>query len=137
MKKYVLDASVILNFLLSEKVTVSREIAVLLRKAKSKKVTLCSSYLLPLEVGNGLRYGLADEKLADEVLEKFLNLPIEFYNFSAVHHARILRLSYGSKTSFYDASYHFLAMFLKGTFLTADAKYFRKAKQLENIELVD
>jgi len=136
MKKYVLDASVILNFLLGEKVTVSKKVVVLLRKAKLKKIKLCSSYLLPLEVGNGLRYSLIDEKLANEVLEKFLNLPIEFYNFSAIHHARILRLSYGSKTSFYDASYHFLAMFLKGTFFTADAKYFRKAEQLGNIELV-
>jgi len=136
MKKYVLDASVILNFLLGEKVTIGREVAVLLRKAKSKKVKLCSSYLLPLEVGNGLRYSLADGKLADEALEKFLNLPIEFYNFSAIHHARILRLSYESKTSFYDASYHFLAMFLKGTFFTTDAKYFRKTKELGNIKLV-
>jgi len=137
MKKYVLDASVILNFLLGENVTVGKEVTALLRKAKSKKIKLYSSCLLPLEVGNGLRYSLTDEKLADEALEKFLALPIEFCNFSAIHYARILRLSYESETSFYDASYHFLAMFLKGTFFTADAKYFRKAKRLRSIRLVN
>ena len=38
--------------------------------------------------------------------------------------------------TFYDASYHALALLLKGTFLTADKKYYEKAKGFGNIKLL-
>lgn len=40
------------------------------------------------------------------------------------------------KVSFYDASYHALAIDLKGTFLTADKNYFQKAKSFKHIKLL-
>lgn len=134
MKIYILDASVVLNFLLREDSLTEKKFINLLQKAKSKKIKLYSSYLLPLEVGNGLRYTLTDEELAQEALEKFLNLPIEFFVFKPLHYGKIIELSYQLKTSFYDTSYHFLAKLLKGTFLTADNQYFKKAQRLGNIE---
>lgn len=136
MKVFILDASVILTFLLGENSSIEKKVINLFKKVKAKKAVLYSNDLLPLEVGNGLRYCLSDKKLAQEVLEKFLNLPIEFFDFKPAHYLKILQLSYQLKTSFYDASYHFLAKLLKGTFLTADSQYFRKAKKLGNIELI-
>lgn len=136
MKKYVLDASIILTFLLGEKTTFHKKVSLLLKKTNSRKAKLYSSYLLPLEIGNGLRFSLKDEKLAEKALEKSLNLPIELIGFSLAQYNKILQLSFSCKTSFYDSSYHFLAMIRRAEFLTADKKYFQKAKQLGNIELL-
>lgn len=40
------------------------------------------------------------------------------------------------KTSFYDASYHALAIAKKGIFITADKKYYKKAKSFNHIKLL-
>lgn len=136
MKTYVLDASVVLTFLLGKTPSVEKNFIKILKQAKSGKVKLHSSYLLLLEVGNGLRYSLSDRVLADEVLQKLLNLPIEFFVFSPAHYSKILQLSYLFETSFYDTSYHFLAKLLRGVFLTCDTQYFKKAKKFGDVELL-
>ncbi len=136
MKKYILDASVILTFLLSEKADTVKKVTGLLRQTKDKKVKLYSSPLLPLEVTNGLRFSLIDEKQAGDILEIFLTLPIELQNLTDGHYLKALPLSYKLGTSVYDTSYHQLALSLGGTFVTADNKYFTKAKHLKAIELV-
>lgn len=41
-----------------------------------------------------------------------------------------------SKTAFYDATYHALAIRHNGTFITADAKYYNLAKSLKHIKLL-
>jgi len=134
MKIYVLDASVVLTFLLGENEMTKGKVTTLLRRVSKKKIKLYSSFLLPLEVGNGLRYTLKDQELADEVLKIFLALPIEYFAFRQTHCQKILQLSYTLRTSFYDTSYHFLAKLLKGTFVTCDAEYFKKAERLGNIK---
>lgn len=136
MKVYVLDASVVLTFLLGKNSSIKKEFIRVFNQVKKGRVKLYSSYLLPLEVGNGLRYSLGDEELAAGVLEKFLKLPIEFFVFSETHYTKILNLSYQLDTSFYDTSYHFLAKLLKGIFLTADKDYFEKAKRLGNMKVL-
>lgn len=136
MKTYILDASVILTFLLGENSAVKEKFPKILRQAQKGKVKLCSSYLLPLEIGNGLRYTLKDSFLSGEVLKKFIKLPIDFFVFSPLHYKKILQLSYLLETSFYDTSYHFLAKRLRGVFLTCDAQYYKKAKKLKNIEFL-
>lgn len=136
MKVYILDASVVLTFLLGKNSSLKNNFITILNQVKKGRVKLYSSYLLPLEVGNGLRYSLEDEKLAAEVLEKFLKLPIEFFVFSQIHYNKILNLSHQFATSFYDTSYHFLARLLKGVFLTADKDYFEKAKEFGSIRLL-
>ena len=136
MKIYVLDASVVLTFLLEKDSSLEKNFIKFLNQAKSGKVKFFSSYLLPLELGNGLRYSLKNEELAREVLEKFLKLPIEFFVFSEAHYLKILNLSYQFGTSFYDTSYHFLAKLLKGVFLTADKDYFKKARGFGCIKLL-
>ena len=136
MKNYILDASVILTFLLSKSSPAEKRFIEVLGQVKAGKAKLHSSHLLPLEVGNGLRYALSDKTLADEIFQKFSNLPIELSIFSSPQLTRTLQLSYLFGVSFYDASYHFLAKFLKGVFLTCDVKHFKKAKEFGYIELV-
>lgn len=136
MKIYILDASVVLSFLLDENLSIKKKLLTILKQAETGKLRLISFYLLPLEVGNGLRYSLADKKLAQEALEKFLNLPLDYFVFRPAHYSRILQLAYFSGTSFYDTAYHFLAQLLRGTFLTADAAYFKKARNLGSVKLL-
>lgn len=136
MNFYVLDASVVLTFLSEGRPLVAKKFSKILKEAKDGKAKLCSTCFLPLEIGNGLRFSLTDEDLAKEALEKFFNLPIDLVAFSSPQLAKIFELSYQLRTSFYDTSYHFLAQLRKGAFLTCDAKYFKKAKELGSIELL-
>ena len=136
MKNYVLDASVILTFLLGKTPVVEKKLTIFFKQVKNGKARFYSNYLLPLEVGNGLRYSLLNKNLAAEVFQKFLSLPVEYSDFSFPQLSKILQLSYLFQTSFYDTSYHFLAKQLNGVFLTCDDKYFRKAKKLGHIKLL-
>jgi len=136
MKIYVLDASVVLTFLLGKNQSLKNQFTKILKEVKNNKAKFYSSHLLPLEIGNGLRYSLANKVLADDIFQKFSNLPIEYSVFSPPQLAKIIQLSYLFETFVYDTSYHFLAKRLRGVFLTCDAKYFRKAEQLGNIKLL-
>jgi hypothetical protein len=69
-------------------------------------------------------------------LEKFSQLPIEFFSFKANHIKEILKLAYRFQTTVYDTAYHFLAKLLDGVFFTSDKDYFKKAKNLGSIVLV-
>lgn len=136
MKKTVIDASVILCFLLEEKQSLSTRIETLLKDAQKGKIEILSSFLLPLEVGNGLRFSLKDSLLSNEVFQRFLSLPIRYINLSKVQLRKALELSYEYRTTFYDTSYHVLAQIQNAQFLTCDNEYFEKAKELGSIELL-
>jgi len=136
MKKYVIDASLLLKFLLSENLKTEQLVNKFLILAKEKKILLYSSDLLVLEVTNGLRYSLRDVNLAEETLQKFLGLPINYFRFSPAQIGKILKLSYEYQTSVYDTSYHFLAKIIQGIFLTADSEYFKKARRFGDIQLI-
>jgi len=136
MKKYILDASVILTYLIGKNNIVRIEFNKILKSQKQNKAKFFSTHLLPKEIGNGLRYSISNQKLAKEILEKSLNLPVTYFELKPEHYQKILELSYKLQTSFYDTSYHFLAILLKATFLTCDKRYFQKAKQLKHITLL-
>lgn len=137
MKKiYVIDASVIIKYLLSaKKVTVSK-VRRILSLCKKQKVKLYSTELLFLEVANGLRFSLEDRKVVLDSYSKFLDLLIESFDFTPPQYYQVLRLCCELDTTVYDTSYHYLAMILEGTFLTSDEEYFKKASVLEHIELI-
>ena len=137
MKAVVLDASVILRFLLDENLKQKRKITRLLRQAKRKKIKIYSSPILPLEVGNGLRYSLKSVERAKMIYQKFLALPIEHQSFSPSHYFKIFSLAESIKTTVYDASYHFLAFLIDGVFWTADLEYYKRAKHLGKIVLIE
>ena len=133
--KYVLDASVILTFLLGNNPTVNHRFPVLLQKASHNALKLYSTSFLPFEIGNGLRYTLNDPPLAQLIFDRFTQLPITLINLSFAQQMTTLHLCYQLKTSFYDTSYHVLAQTLQATFITCDKKYYQKAKNLKSIRL--
>lgn len=136
MGKYVIDASVVLSYLLSEDKNIEKQVKNLLIKTQEEETELYSSKLLKLEVGNGLRFSLTDKNLAEKTYQSFLKLPIKYACISEVVYIKTLSVAFKYNTSFYDASYHLLAKTLKAQFLTCDKKYYKKAKSLGGIELV-
>lgn len=56
MTTYVLGAFAVLNFLLGQSALAERNFMTILKEGENKKAKLFSTHLLPLEIGNGLRY---------------------------------------------------------------------------------
>lgn len=137
MSKIVIDASVILGYLLQKNGKIVERTETLLKKFKKGEVEIHAPQLLFTEVANGLRFSLKDENSAASQFEKYAKLKINYPSFSEVQMKEIIKLSYKLRTTVYDTSYHFLAIMLNGTFLTCDKEYFVKAKHLGKIELVD
>lgn len=136
MKHVVIDASVVVRFLIKEDDTVARIFSEILRQTKKKKYALFSSPLLALEVGNGLRFSINDARLIEEGMRLFFRLPIGIIALSDVQVQKAVSLSYVCRTTVYDASYHVLAIARNATYLTADREYYTKAKHIGRIELV-
>lgn len=136
MKTVVIDASIILRFLLEDHPQITKTVSTLLRDAQKQKVVLISTSLLPLEVGNGLRFTLKVQSLADDIIGKFQKLPIEIISLTSVQIRKSLALSYVYSTTVYDTSYHVLALARNCIYMTADKQYFDRAKSLGSIEFV-
>ncbi len=136
MKIIVVDASVILRFLLEENVAIKKYVESMLRSAEKRKISLICAPLLPLEIANGLRFTLKDMTIAGEVFAQFSKLPIEIVPLTAVQVAKSLEISYSCRTTVYDASYHVLAIVRNGLYVTADREYADKAKRLGHIQLL-
>lgn len=135
MEIIVLDASAILNYLLVENDSAVKEIKSIIQKAKTKKIKIYASQLLPLEVGNALKNKLSLEKTA-KVLSQLKVLTINYQSFTSENIEEIVNTSYKFDTTVYDTSYHYLAKIYDGTFVTCDRAYFQKAKSWGNIKLI-
>ncbi|MEX2728964.1 MAG: type II toxin-antitoxin system VapC family toxin [Candidatus Sigynarchaeum springense] len=121
MKRYIIDASVIVKWYIEENDSDKAEIV---RTGFVKKeIELLCPNLLPFEVLNALRYsGLfnkRDLKTAGESLE---NYPFTYQAISGEHQARMLELAIDHEFSIYDAAYIALALKEKAILLTADDK---------------
>ena len=136
MNSYVVDASVIVGALFEESKTVLSYFTKIFDSKIGKKTIVYSSYLLPFEVANVCRFKLKESQLAKEIYEKFCQLPINYISLDTYQIRQALILAYETQTSVYDASYHLLAYFQGGTFLTCDKEYYQKVKQKGNIKLV-
>ncbi len=136
MNKYVVDASVLVSFLIGSNPAVKKEFTTLLKQVQQGHALFLSNYLLPLEVGNALRFSLQDSELAGKALSGFSVLPVRYLTYTYPQLQKILELSYQLKTTFYDTSYHVLAKLNSAEFITCDAKYFRKAGDYGNIRLL-
>lgn len=136
MKTVVVDASIILRFLLENHPQILETVSTLLRGAKNGNVVLLSTSLLALEVANGLRFTLKDQPLADEMFGKFQKLPIEIISLTPIQIRKSLSLSYTYSTTVYDTSYHVLALARNCTYVTADRQYYDRAKSLRKIECI-
>ena len=136
MTCYILDASIVVGFILGKEGIKSTTISKLLKDSRIGKVKLYSTVFLPFEVGNALRYSLPNAEIATETLKIFSNLPIELFDLTPSHYEEIMEMSYQTGTTFYDSAYHFLAKLINGIFLTADSQYFERAKELGSIQLI-
>jgi predicted nucleic acid-binding protein len=136
MKSFVIDASVVLAYLLVEKDGLVKQIKPYFRKADKKLIILMAPQLLKHEVGNGIRYSESGFLSASKAYYRFLQLPISYPATESVHFNKTLEFSYELQTTFYDTHYHYLAMYHKAIFLTCDNKYYKKAKSLGNIKLL-
>lgn len=135
MKTYVLDASIVLNYLFSESNQVKTLIEKIIKQAADKKISLLSTPLLSIEVANGLRFKLSDSTLAKQVISSFLSLPITLRKLTNTELLQSTESSYLYNTTIYDSTYHILAISHNATFLTCDQKYYNHAKKLGHIEL--
>jgi len=133
---YILDASVVVRYLLSSSEEVAKRLPLLLRGVKDSKFKLYSSFLLSLEVCNSLRFSLADKQKLETVLSKLFKLPIKYLKLTNAQLAEAASLSYDLGTTVYDTSYHVLAKAHNAIFLTCDGDYYKKAKDLGDIELI-
>lgn len=118
-KKYVVDSSFVLAFLLpSEK---SKHVDEIFTRYKEGEIKLISSHLLPFEVGNGLKTALLRKRLRVKevkiLLRAFLDLEIELEEIDT---EETFKLALSQNLTMYDAAYLFLATAKRIPLLTLD-----------------
>lgn len=136
MKRYIIDASVLLTAILGKNKKIATWVKGIFSEATNKKAELYSSSFLALEFANGIRFSLKDHTEAVSVYDKFVKLPLKLFSFNQEQIKEVLKLSYQLKTTVYDTSYHYLAKLLGGTFITCDKQYYQKARKLEDVLLL-
>src|SRR3990167_503138 len=136
MKKYVVDASVVLVGLLESRADLVEKVKNVFKSSAEVKVKLLSSQFLKIEVANGIRFNERNETKARKLFEGFFDLPIKFVELNESLYDQSLQTSYDLGTTVYDTSYHILAKTQNAIFLTCDEDYYKKAKSLGDIELI-
>jgi predicted nucleic acid-binding protein len=136
MKVCVVDASFVLQALLGLREAPVKRLHDLLAQSESGKVRLLSPELFVYEVANGLRFTITDIDLVESTLQNISAFPIEIVSVTWTQINEVCRLAVRDSTTVYDSSYHFLAIVYGGVFITCDEKYYAKAKDLGNIELI-
>jgi len=136
MKKFVIDASVVVKAMLNEDNKIALRLEKLLKRADKNEVEVISSPLLVIEVCNGFRFGIREKSKSLVVFADFLRLPIKIVNLTKYQIEKSLALAYDRGTSVYDASYHILAKANSAIFLTCDNEYYNRARELGDIKLL-
>jgi predicted nucleic acid-binding protein len=130
----VVDASVVLQWLLQETSTGSRDI---LEAHLDGSEPLVAPELLNYEVANVLATKTkltADE--ASELFGIFLDLRIETYSLGTDEYKASLELASRLRVTVYDASYVALASALHVTLATADKKLATRTAQLKIVDMI-
>lgn len=122
MKAIVADASVILKWVLSDSSEEDVTKAILLRTlACNRQVSIVVPSIWLFEVGNIL--SLKEPALAEKMIKQIISFDLKEKAWSTEWLTKTLSLVSKFKVSFYDASYHALAIIEGGTFITADKRY--------------
>jgi predicted nucleic acid-binding protein len=87
------------------------------------------------ECGNVLGLKAADS--AKEIMEILIDYRFDECSMTSRLSAATLQIMKDCKVTFYDAVYHAVAIDKNATLITADVAYYRKAKQLGNIILLE
>ena len=72
-----------------------------------------------------------------EIMDILLDYEFREYRMSKDICRLIFELINDLRITFYDASYHALAIKQKGTFITSDKKYFNKVRDKSHIQLLE
>ena len=134
-KKYIVDASIIIKWLVHEKDDLSFALS-LLNDFSNKKIQLSIPIFIHWEVNNFLGRALDLESASEKYSYfKLLKLEENHLSMSATVRAFAIMKKF-RKVSFYDASYHALAIENGGIFLTADKKYYEKTREIGSVMLL-
>lgn len=130
----VLDASVLIKFVAKESGD-ERSLMLLQRDIREGKIDVAIPPLAYWEIGNWAARKYPQE--ATRLLSYFMmcgfrEMPLDLHTAGTA--IEIMRKH--KRVSFYDASYHALAMRISATFITADSTYVSETKKLGNICLL-
>ena len=135
MKIFVPDASVILKWAIGLESEPDREKAFRILDAwVGNNIEIVLPELWVFEVGNFLGRVIPNSAL--ERMETLLDFRFKTKELDKETCKSIFELMKDLSVSFYDASYHALAQRMGGGFITADDKYYQKAKAKGNIEFL-
>lgn len=135
-KLIVPDASVLIEWITMES-SFKKQAFAFQKDFLTKKVDVLIPALCLWEINNffGRRY---EVKKAGGIFSNFLGYKFTQALLSLETSVLAFNIMKGSeKISFYDASYHALAIESGGTFLTADKKYYEKTKRIGSIMLLE
>ena len=122
MKKYVVDASVILKWVVgNERESDYEKAMAILETWTGGDIELSSPILWQYEVGNFLGRSLQDEAI--DKMNLLLNLNIRKVALTNDMVNQCFSWMRQKKITFYDASYLAVAFEIKGTLITADEKF--------------
>lgn len=129
-KLIIIDASVSLKWLIKENEPFQDEALRLLKDFYEKKIIVKVSHIWLSEICNILPRKIQDHSMLCELVSGLMLYKIEkvMMNLSMISIAFEIMLEF-PKVSFYDASYHALALKEGGVFLTADKKYYNMTKK--------
>lgn len=132
---YVPDASVILKWVFDTSEEPGRDVALMLLNSWT---TGECEFVLPslwvYEVGNIIGRNIPDK--ACNVMELLIDYRIMEAPVTSVIVNRTLAIMSDVGVTFYDAVYHAIALERRGTLVTADAAYMKKAGKLGNAVLL-
>lgn len=132
MRVIVPDACVLIKWVVNESDQVAQLKADSIRRAAiNEELHLKVPSLWLYEVGNTL--GRQLPKHAAMLMEKLMRFGLEEPLWTNDWINQTLVISSRHNVTFYDASYHALALMEGGTFVTADLEYARKTKSLGSV----
>lgn len=134
MKKYIIDASVIVTSFSDQSGSVSEKFRSLVKEKGSQ---LISTVFLDFEVANAIRFLDKNTLKVKEYLDAFFKLPIRRVQLNSGQIQEIVNICVTNNTTVYDTSYHYLAISMDGIFVTCDHDYFQKAKHLGYIKYLE
>ena len=135
MRRYVVDASVILKWVFGDEREPDQDKAVkLLNTWVEGGAELSAPTLWQYEVGNFLGRELPDE--AADKMDLLLNLNIKCVDLTDSIFRRCFNWMRQENVSFYDVSYLAVALEIEATLITADETFVKKMEKMDRICLL-
>ncbi len=132
---YVIDASIIIKWLTHEKEDLSFA-ENLLMDFLNKKINISIPVFIHWEINNFLGRDLNIEAAMEKYSQfKLLKFEEKHLSMNGTLKAFAIMKKF-HKVSFYDASYHAMAIENGGIFLTADKKYYEKTKEIGSVMIL-